>query len=263
MKLRTVALASGLMTGLLAASIVPGRIAGAVWTPPQQTGPVARLVSVHVFAVPAGFTADEEQPNATLQDRDPLRARAVSAASCSNPGAGTSAYNLSRTRVSAPTTAHFYPGRIPTGVTNPVGAFQAAFNTWKAADPRAPSINVVADGTTLRPTANHRYDLMFKRMGTSTLAITYTWHWSTGEYENDTAFNKQMPWFQAAGEGDGCYETVKRFDLQNTATHEFGHQYGLAHVSSTYNTMSAKAFLGETYKRSLASGDAAGINAVY
>ena len=104
---------------------------------------------------------------------------------------------------------------------------------------------------------------MFKRLGSSTLAITYTWKWSNGEYENDTAFNKQLPWFQAPGEGDGCYEGVARYDLQNTATHEFGHVYGLDHVGAAYNTMAATATMGETYKRSLASGDANGLRHIY
>jgi hypothetical protein len=104
---------------------------------------------------------------------------------------------------------------------------------------------------------------MFKRLGDRTLAVTFTWRWNTGEYESDTAFNTQARWFQAAGEGDGCYEGTNQFDLQNTATHEFGHVFGLSHVSSAFNTMAPTATTGETYKRSLASGDAAGIRAIY
>ena len=82
-------------------------------------------------------------------------------------------------------------------------------------------------------------------------------------YESDTVFNSNDPLWIAPGEGGGCYEGVAKFDLQNIATHEFGHVYGLDHVSSAYNTMAPTATLGETYKRSLAPGDAAAMRARY
>jgi hypothetical protein len=122
---------------------------------------------------------------------------------------------------------------------------------------------VATDGTARKPTANHRYDIMFASLGKRTLGVTYTWKWSTGEYENDTAYNRNLNWFQAPGEGDGCYENIAKFDLQNTSTHEAGHVYGLAHVQASFNTMDASAATGETYKRSLASGDIAGAHAIY
>jgi matrixin len=251
-KPRTFALASALLAAVLAATVVPARLAGAA--PKQAT---ARLVSVHVTPWRAGPRAATRAP---VRTEDGAR---LSAAGCNNPGPGTSDYSLSGSRVNGSTVAHFNPGRIPAGVNNPVGAMQAAFNTWKAAEPAAPSIRVASDGTTVSPTANHRYDLMFKRLGTSTLAVTYSWRWSTGEFEHDTVFNKQMPWFQAGSEGDGCYESSGRFDLQNVATHEFGHTYGLSHSGAGFNTMAPSATTGETYKRSLASGDINGIRAVY
>ena len=181
-------------------------------------------------------------------------------AACVNPGPGTNAYSLNGSRVNGSTTAHFNPAGAPSGAAS---AFQAAYNTWKAADPNAPSISVASDSTASSPSADHRYEIMFKALGGRTLAITYTWHWSTGENESDTVFGTNVPWFLAPGEGDGCYEGVTAYDLQNTATHEFGHVYGLGHVSSAFNTMAPTASTGETYKRSLAPGDAAGIRAIY
>jgi hypothetical protein len=204
------------------------------------------------------ITTASDDPSLVGQDAARRRLRG---AGCSNPGAGTSAYSLSGSHVSGSQTVHFNPANAP--IAGAASAFQAAYNTWKAADGNAPSMSVVSDGTVSAPTADHRYELMFKRLGGRTLAITYTWHWSTGEYESDTAFSTTVPWFQAPGEGDGCYEGIAKYDLQNTATHEFGHELGLSHVSSAYNTMAPTATMGETYKRSLASGDILGLRAIY
>jgi len=228
------------------------------WTPQRSAatqrsaakGGTATLVRVTV-------TTGNDSPGPV--DRDPARRRRVRAA-CVNPGPGTNAYSLNGSRVNGSTTAHFNPAGAPSGAAS---AFQAAYNTWKAADPNAPSISVASDSTASSPSADHRYEIMFKALGGRTLAITYTWHWSTGENESDTVFGTNVPWFLAPGEGDGCYEGVTAYDLQNTATHEFGHVYGLGHVSSAFNTMAPTASTGETYKRSLAPGDAAGIRAIY
>jgi hypothetical protein len=194
---------------------------------------------------------------------DPSTADAARAAragaQCTNPRAGTRAYNLRGIRVSGPTTAHLNPAGASAGAAS---AFQAAFNTWRAADPNAPSITVVTDSSVSSPQADGRYELMFAPLAGRTLAVTYTWT-RRGVAESDVVFNSKVSFFNAPGEGDGCYEGVHQYDLQNVATHEFGHVYGLDHVSATYNTMAPTATLGETYKRSLATGDAAGMRAIY
>jgi hypothetical protein len=163
--------------------------------------------------------------------------------------------------VGGPTTAHFNPTGAP--VAGAASVFQAAFNAWTAVDGNAPGISVASDGHVSTPTADHTYEIMFARLGTRTLGVTYTWHWSTGEYESDVVFSSNVPWFIATGEGDGCYEGVARYDLQDIVTHEFGHVYGLGHVSDTFNTMFPSAALGETFKRSPAAGDANGMHALY
>jgi hypothetical protein len=214
---KSLARGAAAFAALSALVLLPARAAGGLVRPARFPTVTARLVRIHVFGAPDDVT--DAAPAAVV-----ARARrGLTAANCTNPGSGTSAYSLSGSRVNGPTTAHFYAGRVPGSVHDPEGAFRAAFSAWQAADSAAPTISVVADGTTARPTANHRYDLMFKRLGGRTLAVTYTWRWSTGDYESDTAFNTQARWFQAAGEGDGCYEGTNGFDLQNTATHEFGH----------------------------------------
>ena len=262
MKPKTLGLVAALVALPTAAAVIPGRLAGA--TAPKQRpaasssqtakGGTATLVNVKV-------TTASDDPGAA--DRDAVRApgrRRLQAGGCTNPGAGTSAYNLSGSRVNGPTTAHLNPAGGPGGAAS---AFQAAFNAWKAAEPAAPGIGVATDSGVSSPRADHTYEIMFSSLGGRTLAITYTWRWSTGEYESDVVFSTSVPWFIAPGEGDGCYEGTARYDLQNTATHEFGHVYGLGHVSSAFNTMAPTASMGETYKRSLAPGDAAGIRAIY
>lgn len=259
MKSRTLGVVAALVALPTAAVLIPSRLDGATssassstWrSAPAAKGGVPTLVSVKITTGLDDF--------ATVS-RDAARRR-IRRAGCTNPGSGTGAYSRSGSRVSGSQTVHFNPAGATIG--GAASAFQAAYNTWKAADANAPTMSVVSDSSVSSPTADHRYELMFKPLAGRTLAITYTWHWSTGEYESDTAFSTKAPWFIAPGEGDGCYEGIAKYDLQNTATHEFGHELGLSHVSSAFNTMAPTATMGETYKRSLASGDAAGLRAIY
>lgn len=97
------------------------------------------------------------------------------------------------------------------------------------------------------------------------LATTYTWRWNDGTIESDVVFNKGVAWWKAPSEGDGCYETAGAvYDVGNIATHEFGHAYGLDHpTGARFETMYAYGYSGETLKRSLATGDVAGVRANY
>jgi hypothetical protein len=235
-------------------AVVPSRLDGVTtsWTRASTNTVTATLVGVKVLTM-----ADE--PSTAVRDATRTATGRRFGAQCTNPGPGTRAYNLRGIRVSGPTTAHLDPAGAPAGAAS---AFQAAFNTWHAADPNAPSISVVTDSSVSSPQADGRYELMFAPLGGRTLAVTYTWT-RRGVAESDVVFNNKASFFMAPGEGDGCYEGVSKYDLQNVATHEFGHVYGLDHVSATYNTMAPTATLGETYERSLASGDAAGLRAIY
>lgn len=188
-------------------------------------------------------------------------------ANCSNNGAASGRYELTGWAVQGSKTALFRSSTLPTNLTlsATVSAMQAGFSVFSQASP-APSINVATSSTSsLKPTANHQYELMFGKAGGTTLAVTYTWRWSDGTIESDTLFNNSVSWRNLGSEGDGCYEDAGNvYDVGNIATHEFGHTYGLGHPSSArFETMYAYGYSGETLKRSLASGDVAGANALY
>lgn len=254
MRSRIVGVIAALVVASSAVALVPARLDGVTtsWTSASSRAGAgtARLVGVKVLTAP-------DDPSPTY--RDPTRSPVRRFQACTNPGPGTNAYTLRGMRVSGATTAHLNPAGAPAGAA---AALQAAFNTWRAADANAPAITVVTDSAVTSPQADGRYELMFRAMSRRNLAVTYTWV-RNGVAESDVMFNSNLPLFIAPGEGDGCYEGVNKFDLQNIATHEFGHVYGLDHVGAAYNTMAPTATTGETYKRSLASGDVAGMHALY
>ena len=233
----------------------------------------ARLAAALAMTLAAATTlgaARAAAPSVTLIDVHEIRAARNPAgpptggANCTNAGAETGRYALTGWAVQGNKTALFNTTTLPTylGLSATTSALQAGFSAWTG----APSINVANSTTSaLKPTANHQYELMFGKAGGTTLAVTYTWRWSTGEIESDTLFNTAVTWANLGSEGDGCYETAgAKYDVGNIATHEFGHTFGLDHPSSArFETMYAYGYTGETLKRSPASGDRAGINAIY
>ncbi|HEX8004200.1 MAG TPA: matrixin family metalloprotease [Mycobacteriales bacterium] len=226
------------------------------------------------LATATGFTAAEAaRPTVTLIDVHEIKAARnpagpnTGAANCVNDGAATGKYVLTGWAVQGNKTALFNTTTLPSnlGLSATLSAFQSGYSVWSQASP-APTITVGTSTTSsLKPTANHQYELMFGKTGGTTLAVTYTWRWSNGEVESDTLFNTSFTWANLGAEGDGCYETAGNvYDVGNIATHEFGHTYGLDHPSaSRFETMYAYGYSGETLRRSPASGDVAGVNAVY
>jgi Matrixin len=190
-------------------------------------------------------------------------ARPVATANCSNAGTANGGFGYTGWKVAGNRDAHLNLATVPSGLTGVPAQLQASFNAW-GGQAGVPDITVRTDGTGTKATANHRYDVMWGRTGGSSIAVTYTWRWNTGEMESDTVFNSRLPWFVASTEGDGCVESMAAYDVQNIATHEFGHTYGLDHpTGDRWETMYAYGYTGETAKRSLATGDLAGINGLY
>lgn len=96
--------------------------------------------------------------------------------------------------------------------------------------------------------------------GGGTIGVTYIWYYrDTKEVvEVDTIFNIYYEW--------STDQTYKTMDLQNIATHEFGHWLVLDDLytkSTNQQTMYGYSTFGDIIKRDLASGDVAGIEAIY
>lgn len=94
-----------------------------------------------------------------------------------------------------------------------------------------------------------------------TIAFARTWFYRPPRreiVESDVVFNSYYPWSET-GESN-C------MDLQNIATHEFGHSLGLLDMYEPQHselTMYGYSWYGDTIKRDLAPGDIAGIHAIY
>lgn len=83
-------------------------------------------------------------------------------------------------------------------------------------------------------------------------------------YEVDIVFNAFHKWGIDPVAGDK--DTIKAYDIQNIATHEFGHPVGLDDLyDEIYSelTMYGHGKKGETIKRSLEEGDIAGAQELY
>jgi hypothetical protein len=103
-------------------------------------------------------------------------------------------------------------------------------------------------------------ELGFGLTSQGTIAVTYIWYnrLTKEVVEVDTLFNTYYSW-STSGE-------VGKMDLQNIATHEFGHWLVLDDLYTKQyveQTMYGYSGYGETKKRTLEGGDISGIEAIY
>ncbi len=97
------------------------------------------------------------------------------------------------------------------------------------------------------------------------IAVAFTWvdHGTHEIMESDIILNSEFPWGISA-EGECTNDNF--MDIQNIATHELGHFYGLLDFylyNNTEITMYGYSYYGETSKRSLEFGDIYGIKTLY
>ncbi len=110
-------------------------------------------------------------------------------------------------------------------------------------------------------TSDGRNELVMADLDQGVIAICYTWYDSiTGEIiQFDIAFNTDYLWGDAEINPD-------LMDLQNIATHELGHGFGLADIYKrklSDLTMYGYSGAGHIDKRTLEQGDIDGIQALY
>jgi hypothetical protein len=156
-------------------------------------------------------------------------------------------------------------------LSNPdvINTTKAAFTEWmdeNINDSRY--ITFVYKGTTTKETsANPSIDgfntVSFEPLNSAypnAIAITFYWYYRVSKelVETDTVFNSDLPWSVTA-------EPAK-YDLQNIATHEFGHWLVLGDLYSLRDralTMYGYGYPEETIKSTLGRGDITGINKIY
>ena len=102
-------------------------------------------------------------------------------------------------------------------------------------------------------------ELVWADLESRVIAVCYTWFIGDEIIQFDIAFNTDFDWGDAE-------VTPGVMDLQNIATHELGHGFGLADIYQrklSDLTMYGYSSLGDIAKRTLEQGDIDGIKALY
>jgi hypothetical protein len=138
----------------------------------------------------------------------------------------------------------------------------SATNTYEGRTTARP--NLTATTTTITcGTPDGKNVVGFGLLPEHTLAITCAWYDGDNHAtEADIRFNKTRAWF-ALSVPSGC---SNRDGIEQVATHEFGHVFGLAHVSQSLHpelTMSPIASPCSNNKATLGLGDINGLRALY
>lgn len=167
-------------------------------------------------------------------------------------------YILSGTHLNPNTQFYFNPtGSSPEALHT----LQAAMNTWDSKIPAA-IFNPIIIGSSTPCQLDGKNTIGFGPRDVGILAET--WCWGNGEI--DMIFNTNYLW---GNDPDGEGPLVlpyNTYDLQNTATHEFGHVIGLNDIYNSafiYVTMFGQADTAETYKDSLSPPDIYAAQQIY
>ncbi|OGD85898.1 hypothetical protein A2Z23_02980 [Candidatus Curtissbacteria bacterium RBG_16_39_7] len=146
------------------------------------------------------------------------------------------------------------------------GVIQVSFQTWTNTDPK--QIFNYGGTTDIRaPKYDGQNVIAWKGIESGAIAITYIWYWGdTGELaETDTMFNRNLPWSINAPTLGDCGGNQNSYDVQNIATHEFGHWVGLDDLYASVDselTMYGYGVVGELKKDTLGAGDITGVLAI-
>jgi hypothetical protein len=163
-------------------------------------------------------------------------------------------------------TYHVNLSTAPTAIRSQVvKIMQDSFAAWATAD----SGQVFRYGGTTNRTAPRQdgtNTIAWGRTRAGIIAATYVWYDNSGEaVEVDTVFNNRFPWAVFNANSGECQTTPVAYDVQDIATHEFGHWVGLLDLYGSSEqdlTMYGYSNMGELKKRTLGTGDRMGVVAV-
>jgi hypothetical protein len=138
----------------------------------------------------------------------------------------------------------------------------SATNSYAGRTTAAP--NLTANSTTVTcGNTDGKNVVGFGYLPTNYLAITCDWYGADNvSFEADIRLNSRRSWFSQAVPS-GC---SNKDGIEQVSTHEFGHVFGLAHVSQTTHpelTMSPQAAPCSNDKLNLGWGDIRGLRALY
>lgn len=147
----------------------------------------------------------------------------------------------------------------------------AALDAWDA-EVAASIFGAGSTGNGLEVALDDSNEVFFARLvgpgANNTIAATWVWYEPGADFvEWDMVFNTRFDWSLNLGVAAGEPGEAGAMDFLNIAAHEGGHAAGMGHTLATEacegETMFPTGSNGETLKRTLAAGDAAGINALY
>jgi hypothetical protein len=206
----------------------------------------------HLIKVVFDLTADAKPPDHPGGGSSPSGSK----------GSGASGYSLMGVSwQSMPITIEIDPSSAEfTGFTSAVAAGVSA---WTSEAKLTCTVEVAGSALSIdTSSADGVNGVMFGAIGkTNVIAQTTIWYNpSTGEIVDfDIVFNTYYSW------GDAT-KNNNLMDIQNIATHELGHGFGLNDLYQpkwSAETMYGYASEGQTDKRTLDTGDIAGIQAIY
>lgn len=140
--------------------------------------------------------------------------------------------------------------------------FNGAASRWDGQTAFSLSGGITSGNDGTAGVQDFKNNIQFVNLGaSSTVAQTITWAYRTSgqAVESDGQYNTYYPWSTSGAAG--------AMDVENVATHEVGHTFGLTHPTSTSTnaclTMYAYVNYGDTQARTLGDGDILGIKAIY
>jgi len=160
------------------------------------------------------------------------------------------------------------------GLTDPFvrGVISDGIDKWEAAAGKnilGSEESETVDGPDYNSPDNKNEVMFGNIVDSGVIAVTIVWKTLIQNklIEWDMVYDNDYNWGDAGPTLEGELGDTTIMDLDNIATHELGHATGMGHPDlddpCTEETMYAFATFGETKKRTLNSGDIAGINDLY